>query len=88
MTEKQINDCLSRCYFKKCFGNKFESIDEWYTSDDECIWIWYRQTEDKTYRMTIDPETKEIKVATHNGAKKYFNNENADTLCVYLNGEY
>ena len=57
MTEQQIFNRLNRCYLNCMVDNKEQIMtDEWYGTDEPNDWQWYRPSDDKRYRLVLNPD--------------------------------
>ena len=57
MTEQQIYNRLNRCYLNCMVDNKEQVMtDEWYGTDDPKDWQWYRPSDNKRYRLVLNPD--------------------------------
>jgi hypothetical protein len=90
LNEKQIYNRMNRCYENHLEGNNayYLNTDEWYGSTDPTIWVFYRPSEDKTYRMELDCETKDIRIAIKEGVMPYFDIDEAMRSFKVSNGNY
>ena len=73
MTEKAIYNRLNRCYYNCFCYSQYDddNQDAWYGTDDPCIWQWYREREDKDYKLVLDQATKTIRCYICAHAEKY-----------------
>lgn len=85
MTEKQIYNRLNR-FYENYLDDR--CTDEWYGSDDVTEWVFYRPSEDKTYRLELDTESKNIWVGSIEGDKPYFTRDMATWRRTVGNGFY
>lgn len=57
MTEQQIYNRLNRCYLNCMVDNKEQVMtDEWYGTEDPKDWQWHRPSDDKRYRLVLNPD--------------------------------
>lgn len=85
MTEKQIYNRLNRCYENILIH---DPLDEWYGDDDFYIWVFYRPSEDKTFKMVLDTQTKDIRIEWIKGDRRWFDTEEAEVVRTLRDGCY
>lgn len=88
LTEKQIYNRMNRCYENFLEGDVYQYTDEWYGSDNPLEWVFYRPSNNTTYRMELELETKDIHVGKFQGVSPYSDLETACEKLRFRNNNY